>query len=241
MMETDPNLGIAETTIVLDSAPTVATIQRQELLREILPACQPQEGSPTNTFTDSELQVLQAALLPENARQHALKNEDAVIDSVHKLNIRGPWCAPPPPLSCTEPSRPVVETLSTNGVHSIPQIPRLFRNAVRAGTYTAPTNGVCAGYLQCNLVVLPAGKVAFDFLLFCQRNSQACPLLEVCEGQHSFVPRQLAAGADLRTDIPKYVLSMPQSHMATVTTTLSLTLILTSGMRSIEMASCTKK
>jgi hypothetical protein len=208
MMETDsndPNHGIAEKTAVVDSVPTVATtIQRQELLREILPACQPQEGSPANTFTDSELQVLQAALLPENARQHSIKNEDAVIDSVHKLNIRGPWCAPPP-LSCAEPPplrRPMVET--------VPQIPRLFRQSVRSGAYTAPTNGVCAGYLQCNLVVLPAGKVAFDFLLFCQRNSQACPLLEVCEGQHSFVPRQLAAGADLRTDIPKYVLCMPQ-------------------------------
>jgi hypothetical protein len=198
----DPSHGIAEKTIVVDSVPT-ATIQRQELLREILPACQPQEGSPANTFTDSELQVLQAALLPENARQHAFKSDDSVIDAVHKLNIRGPWCAPPP-LSCAEPPRLAIETVS--------QIPRLFRKSVRAGAYTVPTNGVCAGYLQCNLVVLPAGKVAFDFLLFCQRNSQACPLLEVCEGQNSFEPRQLAAGADLRTDIPKYVLPMPNSQ-----------------------------
>lgn len=89
--------------------------------------------------------------------------------------------------------------------------PRAFRAQVRQGLFTGPTNAVCPGFLQCNLVVLPANtKEAFDFLLFCQRNPQACPLLEVCTGigKESTCPVALAPEADLRTDCPKYVLLM---------------------------------
>ncbi|MCS7271994.1 MAG: putative hydro-lyase, partial [Gemmataceae bacterium] len=43
----------------------------------------------------------------------------------------------------------------------------------------------------------------FEFLLFCQRNPQACPLLEVTEpGQTE--ARLTAPGSDLRTDLPAY-------------------------------------
>ena len=81
--------------------------------------------------------------------------------------------------------------------------PHEFRLAVRSGRYTGPTNGVLPGYLQCNLVVLEQGQTAFDFLLFCQRNKKACPLIEVCDvGCPS--AEVVAAGSDLRTDIPKY-------------------------------------
>ena len=61
---------------------------------------------------------------------------------------------------------------------------------------------MCPGFLQCNLVVLPAGPAAFDFLLFCQRNPKACPLIEVCEAG-SAVPLSVAPDADLRTDCPR--------------------------------------
>mmetsp|Transcript_29770 Transcript_29770/g.44289 ORF Transcript_29770/g.44289 Transcript_29770/m.44289 type:complete len:318 (-) Transcript_29770:602-1555(-) len=80
---------------------------------------------------------------------------------------------------------------------------RDFRNKVRSGTFTGPTNGVCPGYLQCNMVVLRNGQDAFDFMLFCQRNKKACPLIEVCD-VGSACPLGIAPGADLRTDIPKY-------------------------------------
>ena len=44
--------------------------------------------------------------------------------------------------------------------------------------------------------------LAFDFLLFCQRNPKSCPLIEVLEpGQRQ--PR-CAPGADLATDLPGY-------------------------------------
>lgn len=83
--------------------------------------------------------------------------------------------------------------------------PQEFRKAVRNGHYKGPTNGVCPGYMQCNLVVLEEDN-AFDFLLFCQRNKQACPLIEVCNVDNSYSVNGSIAkdAADLRTDIPKY-------------------------------------
>ena len=58
------------------------------------------------------------------------------------------------------------------------------------------------GYVQCNLVVLR--KVhAYEFLLYCQRNQKACPVLEVTDAGDP-EPRRLAPGADLRTDLPRY-------------------------------------
>jgi uncharacterized protein YcsI (UPF0317 family) len=58
------------------------------------------------------------------------------------------------------------------------------------------------GFVQANLVVLPR-ELAFDFLLFTQRNPKPCPLLEVVEAG-SAEPRLMAPGADLRTDLPRY-------------------------------------
>lgn len=58
------------------------------------------------------------------------------------------------------------------------------------------------GFVQANLVILPQDW-AFDFLLFCQRNPRPCPLLEVTEPGDP-EPRELAKGADLRTDLPLY-------------------------------------
>ncbi len=87
-------------------------------------------------------------------------------------------------------------------LHKDVSLPRNFRSRVRLGEHKDPTNGVCPGFLQCNLVVLPQGPVAFDFLLFCQRNPKACPLVEVCDVGSPF-PHGVAPGADLRTDLPK--------------------------------------
>jgi uncharacterized protein YcsI (UPF0317 family) len=51
-------------------------------------------------------------------------------------------------------------------------------------------------------VILPR-ELAFEFLLFCQRNPKPCPLLEVTEPGDP-VPRSTAPDADLRIDLPKY-------------------------------------
>ena len=76
------------------------------------------------------------------------------------------------------------------------------RSACRAGSWTGPTCGLADGFAQANLVVLPQ-DLAFDFLLFCQRNPKPCPLLDVTEPGDP-VPRLVAPESDLRTDLPRY-------------------------------------
>jgi uncharacterized protein YcsI (UPF0317 family) len=80
--------------------------------------------------------------------------------------------------------------------------PEEVRVAARASKLTGPTCGLAPGYLQANLVILPQ-SLAFDFLLFCQRNPRPCPLLDVTD-PGSPEPIALARGADLRTDLPRY-------------------------------------
>ncbi|KII00386.1 hypothetical protein LP52_01630 [Streptomonospora alba] len=75
------------------------------------------------------------------------------------------------------------------------QARELFRSGVRA-----PTAGYSAGYTQANLIALPR-DLAFDFLLFAQRNPKPCPVLEVTEPGETSAP--IFAG-DLRTDLPAY-------------------------------------
>jgi uncharacterized protein YcsI (UPF0317 family) len=85
---------------------------------------------------------------------------------------------------------------------TLPKSPGEVRSLVRSEEWTGVTAGLAPGYVQANLAILPR-ELAFDFLLFCQRNPKPCPLLEVLEpGQ--FEPKQMAPGADMRTDIPGY-------------------------------------
>lgn len=76
------------------------------------------------------------------------------------------------------------------------------RLACRRGEWTEPTSGLAQGCEQANLVILPQAW-AEELVEFCQLNPKPCPLLEVtAPGQ--FEPRQMAPGADLRTDLPRY-------------------------------------
>jgi uncharacterized protein YcsI (UPF0317 family) len=76
------------------------------------------------------------------------------------------------------------------------------RLAARRGELTGPTPGLARGYLQANLIVVPR-DLAFDFLLFCQRNPKPCPLIDVTEPGNP-EPRSAAPGADVRTDLSCY-------------------------------------
>ena len=84
----------------------------------------------------------------------------------------------------------------------LPTQPAGIRGVIRAGGYSGVTAGLANGYVQANLAVLPR-DLAFDFLLFCQRNPRPCPLLEVIEAGE-IEPAIMAPGADIRTDIPAY-------------------------------------
>ncbi len=72
---------------------------------------------------------------------------------------------------------------------------RLFRAGLRT-----PTAGWCSGWTQANLIVVPR-VLAYDLLVFAQRNPQACPVLDVGEPGES--QTRLHAG-NLRTDLPAY-------------------------------------
>jgi uncharacterized protein YcsI (UPF0317 family) len=80
--------------------------------------------------------------------------------------------------------------------------PRQFRDRVASGAWNHSTTGVCLGYTQANLAVM-SHEYAFDFLLFCQRNQQACPVLDVVE-PGAVTSELFAPGADLRTELPRY-------------------------------------
>lgn len=76
-----------------------------------------------------------------------------------------------------------------------------LRALIRKGDWQSPTSGVATGYVQANLVMLPKSN-AFDFLLFCVRNTKPCPILDVLEAGVS--EPSIAPGADLRCDLPRY-------------------------------------
>ncbi len=76
------------------------------------------------------------------------------------------------------------------------------RARIRAGGWHQKTVGMAQGRVQANLVILPAAQ-AGEFQRLCERNAQACPVLDVTE-PGSAEPRRVAPGADLRTDVPRY-------------------------------------
>ncbi len=80
--------------------------------------------------------------------------------------------------------------------------PSEVRKLIRSKEITTQTSGMCAGYAQANLVILPK-DLAFDFLLFTQRNPRPCPVLEVTDvGSRSI--NIVADHADVATDFPRY-------------------------------------
>ena len=80
--------------------------------------------------------------------------------------------------------------------------PAEVRQLIREGKITTQTSGMCDGYAQGNLLVLPMAQ-AYDFLLFTQRNPKSCPVLEVGDVGSRLVKR-MANGGDIAKDIPKY-------------------------------------
>lgn len=76
------------------------------------------------------------------------------------------------------------------------------RKLIRSKEWDKPTAGMANGYIQANLAILPK-ELAFEFLLFSQRNPKSCPIIDVTE-PGSPVPMLSAPNADIRTDLPKY-------------------------------------
>lgn len=81
------------------------------------------------------------------------------------------------------------------------QTPGFVRQQIREGKITVPTAGMCAGYAQANLVILPK-DYAEDFKQFAANNPKPCPILEIMDG--SPLVHDMGEGANIVTDIPKY-------------------------------------
>lgn len=79
--------------------------------------------------------------------------------------------------------------------------PKEVRELIRRGEITRPTAGMCGGYAQANLVILPK-KYADDFKEFARKNPKPCPILEIVEGSPEV--HDMGEGANLVIDIPRY-------------------------------------
>ena len=88
------------------------------------------------------------------------------------------------------------------------QARELFRAGLRA-----QTSGWCTGWTQANLIAVPE-ELAYDVLLFAQRNPQPCPVLDV--GEPGGFSTSIFEG-DLRTDLPAYVVYEHGEPVAEVT------------------------
>jgi uncharacterized protein YcsI (UPF0317 family) len=81
--------------------------------------------------------------------------------------------------------------------------PAEIRAAIRRGEWTGPTAALAPGFVQANLAIVP-NEVAADFKAFCLANPAACPLIEALPPGEWRPDARWAAGADLRTDLPRY-------------------------------------
>jgi uncharacterized protein YcsI (UPF0317 family) len=80
--------------------------------------------------------------------------------------------------------------------------PSEIRKLIRQEKITGPTSGMSAGYAQANLVILPK-SLAYDFLLFTQRNPKACPVLEVSDTGSRYL-KKMGNDIDIAKDFPRY-------------------------------------
>lgn len=94
--------------------------------------------------------------------------------------------------------------------------PAQLRASIRSAEFTGPTAGYALGYVQTNVVILPAAD-ARDFAEFCRLNDRPCPLVARTEAGNP-EPITAAPGADLRTDVPRYRVfrrGVPDQHQPT--------------------------
>ncbi|MEP5763014.1 MAG: putative hydro-lyase [Halieaceae bacterium] len=81
--------------------------------------------------------------------------------------------------------------------------PADLRARIRSGDHRGNTSGFAPGFVQCNIVILPADWAA-DFLKFCQLNPKPCPL--VASAAKAGDPGLAGLGdIDIRRDVPRYL------------------------------------
>ena len=80
---------------------------------------------------------------------------------------------------------------------------KTIRARCRDGSLGTQTSGLAPGYVQANIVILPAAQ-ANHFQTFCQRNPRPCPLLAMSPEPGVPTLPELGDDIDIRIDLPKY-------------------------------------
>ncbi len=88
------------------------------------------------------------------------------------------------------------------GVGGIHRDGAALRAAARCGDFSGQTAGQAPGFVQGNVVILPADAAA-DFLRFCTLNPKPCPVIAVSDPGSPALPA-LGRDIDIRTDAPRY-------------------------------------
>ena len=91
-------------------------------------------------------------------------------------------------------------TLAPDRTHNLR--PAFLREDIRKGRHTTVTTGMAPGYMQANLVILPADW-ADEFEAFCEANPKPCPLIARSRIGDPTLPF-LGRDIDVRTDVPRY-------------------------------------
>ncbi|GGO64660.1 putative hydro-lyase [Bowmanella pacifica] len=99
--------------------------------------------------------------------------------------------------------------------------PYELRQEIRQGVHQGNTSGLAAGYVQCNLAILPA-DYANEFLRFCQLNPKPCPLIGIADKPGDFMLPQVGQDVDIRTDVPAYEIFEHGEHKARVNNLLDV-------------------
>ena len=80
--------------------------------------------------------------------------------------------------------------------------PSEVRQLIREGVIDFPTAGMCRGYAQANLIILPP-EYATDFEKFAELNPFPCPILEIIKGEQPLT-YDMGEGGNICSDIPRY-------------------------------------
>lgn len=81
--------------------------------------------------------------------------------------------------------------------------PKEYRSLVRRGEWTGHSLNKCRGYAVTDMAIVPR-DYAYDYMVFCHRNPETASIVDMTE-PGSPHPLRVAPDADLRTDLPRYI------------------------------------
>ena len=91
--------------------------------------------------------------------------------------------------------------------------PSEVRKLIREGVIDFPTAGMCRGYAQANLIILPP-EYAGDFEEFARRNPFPCPILEIVRGTPE--THDMGEGGNIVTDAFGVVAMVAMTPLITI-------------------------